>query len=94
MKKATNGRVPLDGNSAAALLAELFAPDMTVASLTCGGCGAVALVGETRVYGGTMGAIFRCEACDTAVLRLARTPGGLWLDVRGARCLHVRGSSV
>ena len=94
MKKATNGRVPLDGNSATALLAELFALEMTVASLTCGGCGAVASVGETKVYGGTMGAIFRCEACDTAVLRLARTRGGLWLDMRGARCLHVRASSV
>jgi len=90
MDEATKGAVPLDGNAAAGLLGELFALDVTVATLTCGGCGSVAAVGEVRVYGGPMGAIFRCGACDTAVVRLARTPAGFWLDMRGARCLRVR----
>jgi hypothetical protein len=94
MDKARKSAVPLDGNAAAGLLGELFALDVTVATLTCGGCGAVAQVGEVRVYGGPMGAIFRCGACDTAVLRLARTPAGFWLDMRGARDLHIRGSST
>jgi hypothetical protein len=78
---------PLDGNAAGGLLLELFALDMTTAAVTCGGCGVVAEVGEARVYGGPMGAIFRCAHCDNIVMRLARTPVGLWLDMRGARSL-------
>jgi uncharacterized protein DUF6510 len=93
MEKEGDGAVPLDGNAAGGLLGELFAVDMTVATLTCEGCGAMAPVAEVRVYGGPMGAIFRCGSCDAAVLRLARTPAGFWLDLRGARCLQVRPTS-
>ena len=77
--------LPLDGNAAAGLLAEVFACEMTVAVITCGGCGAAGPVGAVRVFGGAMGAILRCTTCDTAVVRLARTPRGTWLDLRGAR---------
>jgi hypothetical protein len=79
--------LPLDGNAAAGLLGELFALDVTVAEITCGGCGVVAEVGETRVYGGVMGAIFRCPNCDSVVMRLVHTPVGIWLDMRGSSCL-------
>ena len=58
--------LPLDGNAAAGLLRELFALDMTVAEITCGSCGVVAVVGETRVYGGVMGAICRCPHCEAS----------------------------
>ena len=81
---------PLDGNAAAGLLREVFAFDATSATLTCGGCGAIAQVGSVRLYGGSMGAVLRCTHCDTAVLRLARTPIGLWLDMQGARSLMIR----
>ena len=79
--------LPLDGNAAAGLLGELFAVDVTVAEITCGSCDLVAEVGETRVYGGVMGAIFRCPNCDSVVMRLVHTPVGNWLDMRGSRCL-------
>jgi hypothetical protein len=81
--------LPLDGNAAAGLLREMFACEMTVAVITCAGCGAAAPAGAVRVFGGAMGAIFRCAACDTAVVRLARTPRGTWLDLRGARSVVV-----
>jgi hypothetical protein len=81
--------IPLDGNAIAGVLAEVFACEMTVAVVTCGGCGAAAPVGAVRVFGGAMGAILRCATCDTAVLRLARTPRGTWLDLRGARSVVV-----
>jgi Family of unknown function (DUF6510) len=84
---------PLDGNAVAGLLREVFACEMTVAVVTCGGCGAAAPVGTARVFGGAMGAIFRCATCDTAVVRLARTPRGTWLDLRGARSLVVPAGS-
>jgi hypothetical protein len=81
---------PLDGNAAAGLLLELFARDTTTAEVTCGSCGLAAELGAARVYGGPMGAIFRCVHCDNVVMRLARTPAGFWLDMRGARSLFAR----
>ena len=84
-----NAALPLDGNAAAGLLREVFAFEMTVAMVTCSGCGASAPVGAVRVFGGAMGAILRCATCDTAVVRLARTPRGTWLDLRGARSVVV-----
>jgi hypothetical protein len=66
-----------------------FVLDITAATLTCGGCGTTAAVGGVRVFGGAMGAIFRCVYCDTAVMRVVHTPTGFWLDMRGARSLHV-----
>lgn len=80
----------LDGNSAAGLLSELFAVEITAAQITCGGCEAVAPMGSLRLYGGRMGAIFRCAHCDTAVLRLVRTAEGYWLEMKGTRSLFVQ----
>jgi uncharacterized protein DUF6510 len=79
----------LDGNAAAGLLRELFALDVTVARFTCAGCGAVGEIGAAHVYGGTMGAVLRCTGCDGVILRLVRTPAGLWLDMQGTRRLLV-----
>jgi hypothetical protein len=79
--------LPLDGNAAAGLLSEIFAVDITSAIVTCNGCGALAQVGAVRLYGGTMGAIFRCSECEQVVARLACTPTGFTLDMRGARGL-------
>jgi len=89
MSVETGNMPALDGNAAAGLLGELFALDVTVAQFTCAGCGAEGEFGGARVYGGTMGAIFRCIACDGVVLRLVRTPAGLWLDMQGTRKLVV-----
>jgi hypothetical protein len=78
---------PLDGNAAAGLLGEIFAIEITSATITCDGCGASAQVGAARLYGGTMGAIFRCLMCGRTIMRVARTSAGLTLDMRGARGL-------
>jgi hypothetical protein len=79
----------LDGNAAAGLLAELFAFDVTVAQAVCAGCGAVGPVGALLAYGLEMGAILRCPACDTALIRVSRLESGYWLDLRGASVLRV-----
>lgn len=86
---AANAFLPLDGNAAAGLLRELFSFEVTIARVTCGGCGKVAAVAEAVVYGGIMGAILRCRSCDTAVLRLVHTPQGYWLDMQGTRSVFV-----
>ena len=84
--------LPLDGNAAAGLLREIFAFEVTAAQISCGSCGLAGDIGGTQLYGGPMGAIFRCAHCHSIVTRLARTPGGLWLDMRGSRHLCARPS--
>ena len=58
--------------------------DATAARITCGGCASMMTMGELRLYAIELGAILRCPSCDEAVVRIARTPRGLWLDLRGA----------
>lgn len=77
----------LDGNAAGGLLREIFVFDATAARVRCAGCAGIAMVGELRLYAIEMGAILRCPTCDVAVLRIAPTPRGLWLDLRGTATL-------
>jgi uncharacterized protein DUF6510 len=79
----------LDGNAAAGLLAEVFAFDVTTAEAVCCGCGARGPVANLVVYGLAMGAILRCPACDTALIRVSKTGGGYWLDLRGTSVMHI-----
>ncbi len=74
----------LDGNAAGGLLREVFAFDATVARTTCVGCARMVPIGELRLYAIELGAILRCPSCEEVVVRIARTPRGLWLDLRGA----------
>ena len=74
----------LDGNAAGGLLREVFAFDATAARMTCSGCTRIVPMGELRLYAIELGAIVRCPSCDEAVVRIGRTPRGLWLDLRGA----------
>lgn len=74
----------LDGNAVGGLLLEVFAFEATTARTTCAGCSRAAPVAELRLYAVELGAILRCPSCDGIVIRIARTPRGLWLDLRGA----------
>jgi hypothetical protein len=58
--------------------------DATAARTTCVGCARMVPMGELRLYAIELGAILRCPSCDEAAVRIARTPRGLWLDLRGA----------
>jgi hypothetical protein len=57
--------------------------------LICAGCGEDAPMGALLAYGLEMGAILRCPACDTPVLRAGAAGTMLWLDLRGAVSLRV-----
>lgn len=74
----------LDGNVAAGLLAEVFRGEPSRVLLICAGCGADAPMGALLAYALEMGAILRCPACDTAVLRAGAAGTLLWVDLRGA----------
>jgi hypothetical protein len=75
----------LDGNAAAGILSEIFAPDLTAARATCNHCGTTGAVGALLVYAHGMGTVVRCPSCDAVVLGVARTPTRIWLDPSGAR---------
>ena len=81
----------LDGNSAAGLLSEIFARDMTTARATCAHCGARGCLGALILYGQEMGAVLRCPGCDAVVLHISRTATHVWMDASGARqiCITV-----
>ena len=79
----------LDGNAAGGMLRELFAWEMTAALATCTGCGTARPVGALLEYGHGMGVILRCPACDTAMLRIVRTPGWLRVDASGISLLMI-----
>ena len=79
----------LDGNAAAGLLAQIFAVDITTATITCASCQATSEVGALAVYCPEMGAILRCTGCQAAVLRIGRHPGGYVLDMHGSGLLRI-----
>jgi hypothetical protein len=85
MTDADDGQADrLDGNVAAGLLAELFRREPSTAQTICSGCGATGPVGSLLVYGLEMGAILRCPACDTAIMRVGVAGTLFYLDLRGA----------
>ena len=79
----------LDGNAAAGMLSEVFAADLTAAHATCANCGTDRPVGALLVYAHGMGMVVRCPGCDAVVLRVARTPTTVWLDLTGARHIAI-----
>jgi Family of unknown function (DUF6510) len=81
----------LEGNAAAGLLGEVFPFEMTMAEVACDRCGTTGNVGGQAAYITKMGVVVRCASCDAALVRLAGTPEGYWLDLRGVRYLNVGG---
>lgn len=80
----------LDGNAAAGLLQQIFAIDITMARVTCGGCQLVQPLAALRLYGLPMGNILRCPRCQATLIRAVARNQECWLDLRGAAALHVR----
>jgi hypothetical protein len=74
----------LDGNVLGGILSEVFVPDLTAARATCVNCGTTQTIGALLVYAHGMGMVVRCPNCDSIVMRIARTPRQLWLDMTGA----------
>ena len=66
---------PLDGNSIAGKLFNLFGREMTTLAGSCAHCGAVAVIAELRVYSQAPGAVVRCRGCGQVVFVV--------VDIRG-----------
>ena len=79
----------LDGNAAAGLLQEIFEREMTVAVATCASCGAVAAIGESRLYPGGPGTVIRCRSCDNVLVVITQVRGTHCVDLMGIRALDM-----
>ena len=79
----------LDGNAAGGMLREVFALEVTAALARCAGCGSVVPMGALLEYGQAMGVVLRCPTCDTAVMRMSRTPGWIRMDASGISFLMI-----
>ncbi len=80
----------LDGNAAAGILQAIFPFEMTLAQVTCTGCGATNAIGATAAYMHGMGKVIRCPSCDNVLIRVALVRGHSLLDMRGVRVLQMK----
>ena len=78
-----------DGNALAGLLSEIFTVEATVGLARCRGCGRTSAVAELAVYGPEPGLVARCPGCSDVLLRMARTPDAVWLDLGGMSSLRL-----
>jgi hypothetical protein len=82
-------KVPLDGNTMAGALGELFAVDVSVAVIECAGCGHTGVVAEAVVYADAPGMVARCPECSDVLMRLVRSDRRAWFDMSGVVCLRI-----
>jgi hypothetical protein len=78
----------LDGNAVAGLLQEVFAVEMTTATVSCNKCGATDAVGGLRVFRGA-GIVMRCPHCDNALVTIVEGDIRVWMGFAGVRTLQV-----
>lgn len=80
----------LDGNAATGILQAIFPFEMTLAQVTCTGCGVTMMIGTTAAYMHGMGTVIRCPSCDNVLIRIAHAGGRYFLDMRGVRVLEIK----
>lgn len=79
----------VDGNVLAGPLSEVFVADVTVATSQCTHCGCTGPVARLHVYADAPGLVARCQSCSEVVLRIVRTKGAVWVDMRGTVVLSI-----
>jgi hypothetical protein len=80
----------LDGNALAGVFGELFQHELTMARGTCGECGRVGALAETRVYAQAPGAVVRCPGCEAVLLVIVKEDARYWLGFDRLRCLEIQ----
>ena len=80
----------LDGNAVAGLLQEVFAMEVTASPAECANCGNVSAVGGLVAYTQAPGAVLRCPACSSVMMRIVETPRGILFEARGVRHIELK----
>jgi Zn finger protein HypA/HybF involved in hydrogenase expression len=78
----------LDGNAVAGMLGEVFAVEMTTATMTCSNCGIAVPVGAAHVFRGA-GIVLRCPECDYVLVKIVEGGTRMWMDFGGMRALEI-----
>jgi hypothetical protein len=78
----------LDGNAVAGMLSEVFAAEMTTATMTCGNCGTADAVGAMHVFRGA-GIVMRCPYCDNVVAKMVESGTRVWMNFGGMQALEI-----
>jgi hypothetical protein len=81
--------IMLDGNALAGVMHELFNTEMTIAPVECASCGRVGELGSLWLFNASPGYVLCCPTCQKIVIRMIVTPDEIFLDARGAACLHI-----
>jgi hypothetical protein len=84
-----NRSLMLDGNSAAGILSEIFALEMTANPLGCAHCGQEGAIGSLLSFSQAPGMVLRCPSCEQIIMRIVQTPEAIFLDLRGAAYLRL-----
>ena len=82
----------LDGNAVGGLLHEVFAVEVTASPAECANCGNVSAVGGLMAYTQAPGAVLRCPACGSVMMRIVETPNGILFEARGVKHFHLKRS--
>jgi Zn finger protein HypA/HybF involved in hydrogenase expression len=78
----------LDGNAAGGVLGEVFAVEMTTATMMCRRCGTAGPVGATHLFRGA-GIVLRCPQCDNALVKITEGGERMWFDFGGMQTLEI-----
>jgi len=78
----------LDGNAVAGMLGEVFAVEMTTATMMCGNCGIAGAVGAMHVFRGA-GIVLRCPHCDNVLAKIVEGGARMWMDLGGMQTLEI-----
>src|SRR4029077_18669462 len=87
-REAEMDELMLDGNAVAGMLSEVFAVEMTTATMICGNCGVAMPVGAAHVFRGA-GIVLRCPHCDHALVKIVENGTRMWMDFAGMRALQI-----
>jgi ribosomal protein S27E len=79
----------LDGNVLGGPLGDLFAPDVTMAAVTCAHCGRVTPLAAHQVYADAPAFVVRCPGCTDVVMRCASDERGVRFEMTGVRMLVI-----
>lgn len=84
-----NRELMLDGNAVAGELRELFSVEITTGFGECASCGRTHAMGAMLAFTQGPGIVLRCPSCEAVLLKLVRTPRGVYLDAHGIAMMRI-----
>jgi hypothetical protein len=84
-----NRELMLDGNAVAGELREMFSVEVTTGEGECAACGKTHAMGALLAFTHGPGIVLRCPSCEAVMLKLVRTPRGVYLDAHGIAVMRI-----